>query len=286
MMYDSSRLERLTGTLEEFFANLENSGSEALNELKELEITSRVLLQNEAARLDRKLGEDHPRSRALRSSLEQNLENIIEVTAATQIAAITVPKVDENQTLIHGRVIDEESRGVGDLFVSVEDEEGRTLTPLGRSETDASGYYALVVDPDELEKVSEAAKEGVFLTVRTGKDEVVHREFDPLRIAEGDRETVEVVLKREDLIGGISRAEYRRQPGYEAPQASEGPDLEAISGIGPKRADLLRKAGITDVRALAEADEGRLKEILGNVDVQRFKRDSAALLEQARGETR
>jgi len=285
-MYDSSRLERLTGTLEEFFANLENSGSEALNELKELEITSRVLLQNEAARLDRKLGEDHPRSRALRSSLEQNLENIIEVTAATQIAAITVPKVDENQTLIHGRVIDEESRGVGDLFVSVEDEEGRTLTPLGRSETDASGYYALVVDPDELEKVSEAAKEGVFLTVRTGKDEVVHREFDPLRIAEGDRETVEVVLKREDLIGGISRAEYRRQPGYEAPQASEGPDLEAISGIGPKRADLLRKAGITDVRALAEADEGRLKEILGNVDVQRFKRDSAALLEQARGETR
>jgi hypothetical protein len=286
MMDDNERLVGLTGTLEELFASLEDSRSEALEEVKELEIASRVLLQNEAMRLDRKVGRDHPRTRALRSSLEQNLNNITEFTAATQIAAITVPKVDENQTLIHGRVIDEQFRGVGGLFVSIEDEEGRILTPLGRSETDASGYYALVIDPDTLEKVSEAAKEGVFLTVRTRKDKVVHREFNPLRIAEGDRGIVEVVVEREDLIGGISRAEYRRETGYEAPKASEEPDLEDIWGIGPKRADLLLQAGITDVRALSEADEGRLREILGNVDVLRFKRDSAALLEQERGETR
>jgi hypothetical protein len=177
-------------------------------------------------------------------------------------------------------------RGVGGLFVSMEDEEGRTLTPLGRSETDASGYYALVVDPEAIERVSEAAREGVFLTVRTGKDEVVHREFDPLRIAEGDRGTVEVVVKREDLIGGISRAEHRREAGYEASGAAEDVDLEDVWGLGPKSADRLRQAGITDVQALSEADEGRLREILGNVDVLRFKRDSAALLEQARGETR
>ncbi len=285
MMDDNERLVRLTGTLENVFASLEDSRSEALNEVRELQIISRVLLQNEAMRLDRKVGRDHPRTRVLRSSLEQNLNNITEFTAATQIAAITVPEIDENQTLIHGRVIDEEFRGVGDLFVSIEDEEGRTLTPLGRSETDASGYYALVVDPDALEKVSEAAREGVFLTVRTSKDEVVHREFNPLRIAEGDRGIVEVVLKREDLIGGISRAEYRREAGYAASGAAEDVDLEDVWGIGPKRADRLRQAGITDLQALSEADEGRLREILGNVDVLRFKQDSAALLEQARGET-
>jgi hypothetical protein len=285
-MTNDERLVGLTGTLEELFASLEDSRSETLDEVKELQIISRVLLQNEAERVEDKFGADHPRIRALRSSLEQNLINITEFTAATQLAAITVPKVDENQTLIHGRVIDEELRGVGGLFVSMEDEEGRTLTPLGRSETDASGYYALVIDPDALEKVSEAAREGVYLTVRTSKDEVVHREFNPLRIAEGARGIVEVVVKREDLIGGVSRAEYRRETGYEASKASEEPDLEDIWGIGPKRADLLRQAGITDVRALSEADEGRLREIFGNVDVLRFKKDSAALLEQARGETR
>jgi hypothetical protein len=285
-MMNDERLVGLTGTLEELFASLEDSRSEALDEVKELQIMSRVLLQNEAVRLEKKFGGDHPRTQALRSSLEQNLNNITEFTAGTQIAAITVPKVDENQTLIHGRVIDEELRGVGGLFMSTEDEEGRTLTPLGRSETDASGYYALVIEPDALEKVSEAAKEGVFLTVRTRKDEVVHREFNPLRIAVGDRGIVDVVVKREDLIGGVSRAEFRRETGYEAPGASEDVELEDVWGIGSKRADLLRQAGITDVQALSEADEGRLREILGDVDVQRFKRDSAALLVQARGETR
>lgn len=284
-MMNDERLVGLTGTLEELFASLEDSRSETLDEVKELQILSRVLLQNEAARLDKEFGRDHPRTRALRSSLEQNLNNIMGLTVETQIAAITIPKVDENQTLIHGRVIDEEFRGVGELFVSIEDEEGRTLTPLGRSETDASGYYALVVDPDALEKVSEAAREGVFLTVRTSKDEVVHREFNPLSIAEGDRGIVEVVVKREDLIGGISRAEYRREAGYEASGTPEDVELEDIWGIGPKRADRLRQAGITSVQALSEADEGRLREILGNVDVLRFKRDSAALLEQARGES-
>jgi helix-hairpin-helix protein len=286
MIDENERLARLTGALEEVFASLEGSRSEALNELKELQIISRVLLQNEALRLDKEFGRDHPRTRALQLSLEQNLNNITQFTAATQIAAITVPEVDENQTLIHGRVIDEEFRGVGGLFVSMEDEEGRTLTPLGRAETDASGYYALVIDPAAIERVSEAAREGVFLTVRTSKDEVVHREFNPLRIAVGDRGIVEVVLKREDLIGGVSRAEYRREAGYEASGVAEDVDLEDVWGIGPKRADRLREAGITDVQALSEADEGRLREILGDVDVQRFKRDSAALLEQARGETR
>ena len=282
MMDYSERPTKLSGP-EEPFAILKDSRLEALNEVRELQIAGRVLLQNETARMDSKLGGDHPRTRSLRSSLEQNLDNITDLEVETEIARITIPEVDEGQTLIHGRVIDEKFHGIQGLVVSLIDGEGRHLAPLGRSETDASGYYALVVDHHSLERFSEAAREGVFLIVSTRKDEIAHSGFEPLTIAEGDRKIVEVVLKREDLIGGARRTEYRRDTGYETPGAHEEADLEDVWGIGPKRADLLRRAGITDVRALYETDDEKLKDMLGSVDVQKLKQDSAAVLERTRG---
>jgi predicted flap endonuclease-1-like 5' DNA nuclease len=275
------RSGELTRTLGELFEGLRDSRLEALGELDQIQTMSRVLLQYEARRIDERFGEDHPRSRSVKASLEQNLDNIRGIELELESAGIEVAEAEENQTLIHGRVVDERSHGVGGLFVTISDEEGRTLTPFGRAETDAAGYYALVVDPDALARVSEVAREGVFLTVRTRRGEIVHQEFDPLTIAEGDRKTAEVVLRREDLIGGTRRTtEYRRETGYEA---SEEPELEDVWGIGPKRADLLRRAGITSVRALSEAEDERLKDILGNVDVQKLKQDSAAVLEGTRG---
>ncbi len=271
----------LTRTLEELFDDLRDGRLEALGDLDRIQTMTRVLLQNEARRTDERFGKDHPRARSLKTSLEQNLDNIKGIELELELAGIEVAEVSEDQALIHGRVVDERSRGVGGLFVSISDEEGRTLTPFGRVETDAAGYYALVVDPDALARVSEAAREGVFLTVNTRQGEVVHHEFDPLTIAEGDRKTAEVVLEREDLIGGVRRTEYRRETGYESFEAAEDVELEDVYGIGPKRADLLRRAGITSVRALSEAEDERLRDILGNVDVQKLKQDSAALLESA-----
>jgi hypothetical protein len=289
MMDDSEGLAGLTGALEELFTNLGDSRLEALNEVMELQIISRVLLQNEALRVEKKFGGDHPRTRALQSSLEQNLSSIAEFTAETQIAAISIPEVDEDQTLIHGRVIEEEFRGVEGLFVSMADEEGKTLHSLGRSETDASGYYALVIDPDALQKTSEAVEEGVFLTISTRKGEIVYREFDPLEISEGERKLVEVVLDRRDLIGetrqpdygrGVEHEEARAETPGEGSESLDEVELERVRGIGPKRADRLRQAGITDLQALAEADEESLREVLGNVDVREMKLEAAALLEK------
>jgi len=281
------RSGELTRTLGELFEGLRESRLQALDELDQIQTMSRVLLQYEARRIHERFGEDYPRSRFVKASLEQNLDNIKGIELELEIAGIEVAEVEENQTLIHGRVVDERFHGVGGLFVSISDEEGRALTPFGRAETDASsGYYALVVDPDALARVSEAAREDVFLTVRTRRGEIVHQEFEPLTIAQGDRKTAEVVLRREDLIGGARQTEYRREAGHEASGATEEPDLEDVWGIGPKRAVLLRQAGITSVRALSEAEDEKLKDILGNIDVQKIKQDSAALLERVRGESR
>jgi len=288
--------ERLAGSssLEDLFATLGDSRLEALNEVKELQIVSQVLLQHEAARMDRKFGEDHPRIRSIKAFLEQNPDNINALEVGVQIATVSIPKVYENQTLLHGRVVDEKLRGIADLFVSITDEGGKTLRSLGSSRTEPSGYYAFVIDPGDLEKLSNVAEEGVFLAVRTRKGELVHREFEPLDIAEGDHKFVEVVLDLEDLFGGERQPE--QETGYEQRQErgayekgsepSDEAELEKVSGIGRKRADQLRKAGIPDLQALSEADEATLRDILGNIDIRKLKRQSAEILEKMKGEAR
>jgi hypothetical protein len=288
MMDDNERLAEFTGSLEELFTTLGDSRLEALNEVQELQVMSRVLLQNEVARIDRKLGKDHPRAQSLRASLEENLDSISALGIELETSRISPPEVEENQTLVHGRVVDENGRGVPGLLVSVVDEAGRPLHFLGRSETDASGYYALTIDPDALQKASRAVESGVFVSVTTGKDKLLHRKFEPLEISEGERTLVEeVVLDRDDLVGEGRQLEYRRVVEYpetpgERPEPSDELDLEDIWGIGPKRAARLRQAGIADVQALSEADEGKLREVLGNLDVHEMKLEAAALLEQTK----
>lgn len=282
MMDDNKRLEEFAGPLEELFTGLKDGRLGALNEVQELQVMGRVLLQNEAARMDRKLGKHHPRSRSLRASLDHNLDSISELEVELEISRISPPEVEENQTLVHGRVVDENGRGAPGLFVSVTDEAGRTLHFLGRAETDASGYYALVIDPDALRREARAVESGVFVTVGTGQDEIIHRKFEPLEISEGERKLVEeVVLDREVLMGERRQPEYWRVVEREETREEEPPDeldLEDVWGIGPKRADRLRHAGITDVQTLSEADEERLREVLGNVDVHEMKLEAAALL--------
>ncbi len=286
MMDDNEKLAGFTGPLEELFTGLRDGRLEALSEVQEIQVMGRVLLQNEAARMDRKLGKNHPRTRSLRTSLEQNLGSISDLGIELETSSISPPGVEERQTLVHGRVVDENGRGVPGLFVSVADEGGRILHFLGRSQTDAFGYYALVIDPDALRRESRAVESGVFVTVGTGQDELIHRKFEPLEISEGERKLVEeVVLDREVLMGERRQSEYwrvveREETREKEPEHSDEIDLEDVWGIGPKRADRLRHAGITDVQALSEAEEERLREVLGNVDVREMKLEAAALLKR------
>ncbi len=295
-MTDDERLAGFIGTLDEILTGLRDGRLEALGGVLESQIMGRILLQNEAVRMDRKLGEDHPRSRSLRVALEQNAEGIKDLGVELETSTILPPEVEAKQTLVHGRVVDENSRGVPNLRVCLTDQSGRTLHSLGTSETDTSGYYALVIDPDALQKESKAVERGVLVTVITRKDELIHRTFEPLKISEGDRKLLDqVVLDIEDLIGERRQPEYhprvveREKPRAgtttERPQPSDDVDLERVRGIGPKRADQLREAGIEDVQALLDADEEKLKEVLGNVDVQGLKREGAAVLEEMEGET-
>lgn len=198
-MTEEKELDNFVENLHETLIKLRDGRIEALNDLKEIQIASRTLLQYEALRLEKRFGKEHPRTRHLKARLEQNLEVINDLEVEAEIARIKIPEVSQDEALIHGRVVDKNYRGISGLAVLMTDKGGEKLIDLGKSETDNSGYYSLVVKPDIMDRMSDVIERGIFLTVFTSKDRIVHRELESVKVAKGGRVLVEAVLNREDL---------------------------------------------------------------------------------------
>lgn len=172
---------------------------EALAQARDDQAMARSLLQHEVKRTVKKLGAQHPRVGQLQARLESNLQLIQALDVEHEIAQIQVPAVAEGGALLHGRVKDENGRGLNGLSVFVEDEKGETLRFLGCVETDASGYYALPVDAAAVARLAEGTPDGIFLAVSTRRGTPVYRETNPVKLSGGDRVVVEVELNRRDL---------------------------------------------------------------------------------------
>lgn len=196
-MADKTSSGRLLEDLQDAFDQLADKHLEALATLRQIQIMHQALLQREASRLSRKLGKDHDRVRLLEKRLERNIRLVNEIEGALEVAKIQVPVVEENDALIHGRVVDENLRGLPGLTVDAEDETGKRIRFLGTAETDPSGYYALRVDPTTVERVLKLEGEAVFLAIVAETGEVVHRDSTPLTVTQGDRIWVEIRLNRE-----------------------------------------------------------------------------------------
>lgn len=198
-MTDEKELDNFVENLHETLIKLRDVHREALNDLKETQITSRSLLQYEALRLEKRFGKENPRTRQIKSRLEQNLEVINDLEVEAEIARINIPEVSQDEALIHGRVMDKDYRGIGGLLVLMTDKRGEKLTDLGKSETDNSGYYSLVIGTDIMDRLLEVIERGIFLTVFTSQGRIVHRGSEPVKVARGGRVIDEAVLNREDL---------------------------------------------------------------------------------------
>ncbi len=226
-MTNEKALGNFVENLHETLIKLRDGRIEALNNLRDIQIASRLLLQHEAIRLEKKFGKEHPRTQHLKDRLKQNLDIINDLEVETEIARIKIPEISQDEALIHGRVMDANYRGIGDLMVCIVDSRERKLIDLGKSTTDDSGYYSLIIGPDKIEKMTKIAEEGVFLTVCTSKGKIIHRQFEPIKITQGDRKLVEVILNRDD-ISTIRETEMK---------SSEKPSGKP-SGKGDKETDM------------------------------------------------
>ena len=114
-----------------------------LEGLHSIRIAKRSGLQREQQRLNKKLGEDDPRVKALEEKLANNQNLIRELAVGVNRAKIATPEVDEDSWIIHGRIYNKELLGISGLAVGLYDKNGRKLEQVADGRTNESGYYKL-----------------------------------------------------------------------------------------------------------------------------------------------
>jgi len=216
----------------------------SIDSLKDVQLFHRSLLQREAGRLERKLGSDHPRVLRLKARADTSLKRAAATSAELELVRIQAPQAEVDDVLIHGRVILSNKRGLGNLMIRLEDEQGRQIKDLGETQTDAFGYYSIRVDPQTVEKLEKAGKSDVFLAVRDAKGKVVERRQQLVQLEKGLRAYQEV---RIELSGG--RPVPSRTPTSAAPD--EGNEKKSTPKKKTDKADKtpwIVKGQVTDAK--------------------------------------
>lgn len=207
---------------EEFSRNLDSMKEARLASLAdtiELETMMRTLLQYEVIRIKQKFGVGHRRVENLDARLKDNLELINTLNVEREAYAVDVPEVSEDSTLVHGRVVDENHRGIRGLVVCLIDEQSRPANDAVDSVTDDSGYYAVSLDAASVERIRKGNPNGVFLAVLSPGGELLNRERKPRVLEKGARMLVEIPLGRRTLIKLEEPDKPPGQPGEDEPDA-------------------------------------------------------------------
>jgi hypothetical protein len=189
--------ENLLQSLEQVVRQFQGQNLAALNSLKDFQIARLALLQHEKDRLSQRLGADHPRVQQLETQLSQNLGIVEGLEAELEASSIQPPDVSADETLVHGRMVDENQRGYVGLVVTLVDEKGQTLAKAPQARTDAVGYYFLRLAPAAVERISAAGK--VFVAVQTLRGEIIHKSEQPVQLEKGARIVAGATLSAGDL---------------------------------------------------------------------------------------
>lgn len=248
--------------LDNFLKKMSGDHLNALKNLKELHILNHGLTQHEMKRLSRDLGKKHPRVRSMKKRLNQNFNLVQDLEVELEVAKTRAPELKEHGALIHGRIVDENNRGMAGLTVYTEDVEGKPLRYLGHAETDTSGYYALPIEAAVLERLVTEEKEDVYLVIRTRADRILHRESKPLKPVAGDRIIKNIGLKRTDVMP-IEKKEKPTVKEEEVVKEQPTPSRDKW-GVRGKVFDRKTKRGLGRLTISLYDKEKRFDDVLGS----------------------
>lgn len=171
----------------------------ATGEAAATQVSVLSLLQHEVLRIETKLGSRHPRTVELKARLQANLQVVHALEVERQLARIEVPEIVQDGALIHGRIADEDGLGIDRLSVALVVRSDAPTRETYEQATDASGYFAITLDPEAVDRLIKQYQDGIFLAVFTPRGRLLHQEAKPLALARGVSLFVEVRLRREDL---------------------------------------------------------------------------------------
>ncbi|MBC7701443.1 carboxypeptidase-like regulatory domain-containing protein [Aquabacterium sp.] len=148
------------------FETLQDQRSDLLGMVRDAQLASRLLVVEEAHRLRTGVNPDDPRVKRYANASTNILQRVAALEVEVQIANIRVPTVTKTETLLQGRITDEASKAAAHVQVTLIDEAGAPVAGVAPVETDASGYYAFILQPAQVDAIGANQK----LTLQLGRD--------------------------------------------------------------------------------------------------------------------
>ncbi len=274
--------DEIIGKIDASFDSVETLRLEGLEKVRVFHSIKDKALGREHKRLSGKFGEDHAKVKKISAKIRYNQGLFKDLDVEIEKANIKAPSFDKDSWMVHGLVLDKENSGVKGLTVGFFDGKGRWVKELGYGCTDKCGHFSITYTQKDREEQDNSKSMKLSLYVSDKNHKVLCKDSRPLYLKIGQIDYREIYLTDEEIC---TAPEAGRR---EVPQKKEeigAFKLEKITGIDPKSAEKLRKAGIKDIKVFIEADEEKIKEILGNVNVVKMKKEAASLIEK-RGDKR
>jgi hypothetical protein len=201
--------EWLTGILEGL-APVGSENLEPLQQMREMQAAYRVLLQHESERLKKVYGDAHPLVLQMQNRLGRNLTLVETLEVEDQVRRIQVKETGEKESLVHGRVTDESSRGLVGFTVTLTDEEGKDLGIAGAG-VDSTGYFSVVVPEEQADQLS-SEKKAVYLAIKNRKGEICERRPVSQSVGPGARVAETIALSRTQRAGKTAETGKSARP--------------------------------------------------------------------------
>ena len=226
---------KILSDFEQAMKDLLGDHAEDLELLKDIPNIQHALVQHEVRRLDRKLGENHPRVKNLRSNLARNTDVVRSFSPDVDRDPEDESPAPSDDSIIMGRLVDEKNIAMVGMTVDIEDESGRKIPNLGSVKTDDAGNFILRIDPQNAEKVKNQVGGTGYLTVRDHKGKVVHQDAAPLRPDKGVQMSMNVAVSTEKFSGKEPVLKPRgpiKRPSMEAGYGKGVPGTVSLDGKG------------------------------------------------------
>ncbi len=191
--------EKMIGEIDASFDSVEKLRREGLEKVKLFHSVKNRALEREHTRLSDKLGADHPRVKKITARIQYNQSLFQDLDVEIEKANISVPSVDENNWMVHGRVLDRDRKGISGLTVGLFDEQGNWIRPLGYGCTNKRGYFSIIYPQKGKEHtdISESVK--LFLYVSDNSYNILYKDSEPLYLRIGGVDYREIYLPEEDI---------------------------------------------------------------------------------------
>lgn len=182
--------------LEGLFDTIQEQRAALLTMVRDTQLAARLLAVEEAARIKTDVAPDDPRVSRYMDSSAAILRRASALEVETEIANIRTPPVTKTQTLLQGRITDDESKASAHVTVTLVDDKGAVVQGVAPVETDDSGYYAFVLDPDQVKAVGDR---NLTLQVGTDSGKLVPSASTPFTLASGKINIAETKLQPSEL---------------------------------------------------------------------------------------